>query len=49
MLFRSTAVAKRYLHPDQMVILVVGKPAAFDKPLTEIGPVVRLPVDSIKR
>src|SRR5205809_6540971 len=44
-----TAVAKRYLHADQMVILVVGKPAAFDKPLTEIGPVVRLPVDSIKR
>ncbi len=44
-----TAVAKRYLHPDQMVILVVGKPAAFDKPLTEIGPVVRLPVDSIRR
>ena len=44
-----TAVAKRYLHSDQMVILVVGKPSAFDKPLTEIGPVVRLPVDSIKR
>ena len=44
-----TAVSKQYLHPDQMVILVVGKPSAFDKPLTEIGPVVRLPVDSIRR
>jgi len=44
-----TAVSKQYLHPDQMVIVVVGKPSAFDKPLTEIGPVVRLPVDSIRR
>jgi zinc protease len=44
-----TAVSRKYLHPDQLVILVVGKPGAFDKPLTELGPVTRLPVDSIKR
>jgi len=28
---------------------VVGKPSAFDKPLSEIGTVVRMPVDSIRR
>ena len=44
-----TAVSRKYLHPDQMVILVVGKPSAFDKPLSEIGTVVRMPVDSIRR
>jgi len=32
-----------------MVILLVGKPGAFDKPLTSLGPVTALPVDSIHR
>jgi predicted Zn-dependent peptidase len=41
--------AARNLHPDKLVIVVVGKPAAFDKPLSEIGAVTVLPVDSIRR
>jgi zinc protease len=44
-----TAVSRRYLHPDRMVTLVVGKPGAFDKPLSSLGPVTRMPVDSIRR
>ena len=32
-------VAKKYIHPDQMVTLVVGKPADFDRPLSEFGEV----------
>jgi zinc protease len=42
-------VSQRYLHPDKLVILVVGKPSAFDKALSAIGPVTPLPVDSIRR
>lgn len=41
--------AQRYLHPDRLVIVVVGKLSSFDKALTEIGPVTPLPVDSIRR
>ena len=42
-------VSQRYLHPDKLVILVVGKPSAFDKALSTLGVVTVLPVDSIKR
>jgi len=42
-------VSQRYLHPEKLVIVVVGKPSAFDRALSEIGPVTVLPVDSIKR
>lgn len=42
-------VSQRYLHPDKLVIVVVGKPSAFDKALSEIGTVTALPVDSIRR
>jgi len=42
-------VSQRYLHPDKLVIVVVGKPSAFDKALSEIGSVTPLPVDSIRR
>jgi predicted Zn-dependent peptidase len=31
--------AKKYLRPEQVQILVVGKQADFDKPLAELGPV----------
>ncbi len=31
--------AKKYLRPDQVQILVVGKQADFDKPLSTLGPV----------
>jgi zinc protease len=42
-------VSQRYLHPDRLVMVVVGKPSAFDRALSEIGPVTTLPVDSIRR
>jgi zinc protease len=32
-------VAAKYLHKDQLAVLVVGKPSEFDKPLTSLGPV----------
>jgi zinc protease len=32
-------VAAKYLHKDQLVVLVVGNPAEFDKSLTSLGPV----------
>jgi zinc protease len=42
-------VSQRYLHPDKLVIVVVGKPASFDKALTTLGQVTPMAVDSIKR
>jgi len=42
-------VSQRYLHPDKMVIVVVGKPSSFDKALSTLGQVTPLAVDSIKR
>lgn len=42
-------VSQRYLQPDRLVIVVVGKPSGFDKALSELGAVTSLPVDSIKR
>ncbi len=35
-------VARRYLHPDQMTIVVVGDPSRFDRPLTAFGPLTQL-------
>jgi zinc protease len=32
-------VARKYVHPDALAILVVGKESTFEKPLTTIGPV----------
>jgi hypothetical protein len=42
-------VSERHLKPDDLVMVIVGKPAAFDRPLTELGAVTMMPVDSIKR
>jgi zinc protease len=42
-------VSERYLQPDKLVIVVVGKPSAFDRPLSSLGTVKVLPVDSIIR
>lgn len=42
-------VSRRYLHADQLVTVVVGKPGGFDKPLDSLGPVIVMPVDSIHR
>lgn len=35
-------VARTYLHPDRSVILAVGNPDKFDRPLSEFGPVKRI-------
>jgi len=32
-------VASKYLHKDQLAVLVTGNPAEFDKPLASLGPV----------
>ena len=32
-------VAKKYVHKDQMAVLVVGNPAEFDKPMSTLGQV----------
>ena len=32
-------VARKYVHKDQMAVLVVGNDAEFDKPLSSLGPV----------
>src|SRR5439155_24384218 len=32
-------IVPKYLHKDQLAILVVGNPADFDKPLSSLGPV----------
>ena len=42
-------VTAKHLHPDKLVTVIVGKSAAFDKPLAELGEVTVLPVDGIKR
>ena len=36
-------VAKKYVHPDQLALLVVGNAKDFDKPLSTVGPVT--PID----
>lgn len=38
-------VAEKYLHPDRMVILVVGKGGRFDRPLSEFGKVTTLSLE----
>lgn len=37
-------VIERYVHKDQLAVLVVGKAAEFDKPLTSFGPVTTLDI-----
>ncbi len=32
-------VAKKYLHPDRLIVVAVGDESLFDKPLTELGKV----------
>jgi zinc protease len=43
------AASLRYLKPDSLTIVVVGKPAAFDGALSTLGAVTALPIDSIRR
>lgn len=45
-----TAAVSRYLHPDRMVMVVVGKASAFDAPLTTLGvPVTEMTLEQIRR
>ena len=37
-------VAKTYLHPDQLAVLVVGNEKEFEKPLSTLGPVTTIDV-----
>lgn len=37
-------VAAKYLHGDQLAVLVVGKVSDFDKPLSSLGPVTKLDI-----
>src|SRR5262249_16737656 len=37
-------VAAKYIHRDQMSVLVVGNPGEFDKPLTTLGPVSKIDI-----
>jgi zinc protease len=37
-------VALKYLHKDQLAVLVVGNPKDFDKPLAELGPVTNIDI-----
>lgn len=39
-------VARKYLHPDSMLITVVGKEASFDKPLSTFAPVTEIKLTS---
>jgi predicted Zn-dependent peptidase len=38
-------VAKRYLHPDRMLLVVVGNSENFDGPLTQWGPVEEISLE----
>lgn len=42
-------VVERYLRPDRLVTVVVGNPARFDAPLSELGPVIQMRLEDIRR
>ncbi|HEV7239499.1 MAG TPA: pitrilysin family protein [Thermoanaerobaculia bacterium] len=37
-------VAQKYVHPDSLAVLVVGKESAFEKPLSTLGPVTTIDI-----
>ncbi len=37
-------VAAKYLHKDQLAVLVVGNPPEFDKPLSSLGAVTNVDI-----
>lgn len=39
-------VARRYLHPDRSLVLVVGRPEAFASAMTPFGPIAEIPSDA---
>lgn len=38
-------VARKYVHPDSLAVLVVGKESAFEKPLSTLGPVTTIDIE----
>ncbi|MEZ4631552.1 MAG: pitrilysin family protein [Deinococcales bacterium] len=36
------SIAQQELHPDEMIIMVVGNPAIFDRPLSDFGEVIEI-------
>lgn len=40
-------VAQRVLRPDRLVVLVVGDPSKFDRPLDDIGPVQKVELQEV--
>jgi predicted Zn-dependent peptidase len=42
-------VAKKYLHPEAMTIMVVGDEKKFDQPLSTVGPVREIKLESTKQ
>ncbi len=44
-----TGVVRKYLHPDSLVIVVVGKSSAFDGQLSKLGPITMMKVEDILR
>jgi predicted Zn-dependent peptidase len=41
--------AERFLHPDRLIMVVVGKADSFDRPLSELGPVTTMTLEEIRR
>jgi zinc protease len=42
-------VVDRYVHADRLITVVVGNPAAFDRPLSTLGSVTTMRVEDIRR
>lgn len=42
-------VSERYLHPDRLITVVVGNPAAFERPLSTLGTVTTMRLEEIRR
>ena len=42
-------VVERYLHSERLITVVVGNPAAFDRPLSTLGTVTTMRVEEIRR
>jgi zinc protease len=40
-------VARQYIRPDGLAVLVLGKPEKFDRPMTDFGPVSSIPLSPL--
>jgi predicted Zn-dependent peptidase len=41
-------VSRKYLHPDSMILMVVGNNSKFDKPLSTLGPAREIRLDPVR-